>query len=124
MVSCRLAKRVAGTYKTSGPVLDHRLSRLTARHATMVEATAAGTLKMTLMIEFKFSNMKIVARRFARKLARSISPKLHLSQVKKKNLRNHKVDQTVLEKEGRELEAAALDAADELVHAEEEDEEV
>ena len=41
-----------------------------------------------------------------------------------RDVRNEEVDETVLEEEGHELRAAALDAEDELVHAQEEDEEV
>ncbi len=42
----------------------------------------------------------------------------------KADVRDEEVDETVLEEEGHELGAAALDADDELVHAQEEDEEV
>jgi len=66
------------TYIISGPVSWKLVSRLTARDATIcihqcsekitvgetrltVEAIAAGTLKMTLMIAFKFSIMNVVA---------------------------------------------------------------
>ena len=50
--------------------------RLKARGLT-VDATAAGTLKMTLMIALRFSTMNTVANRFARKLLISFSQKTH-----------------------------------------------
>lgn len=48
------------------------VKRRTARDATIVDATAAGTLKIIDMTAFKFNNMKIVAMRLARKLKRCI----------------------------------------------------
>ena len=42
--------------------------RRTARHATMVEAMAAGTLKMMAMIAFKLRSMNDVAIALATKL--------------------------------------------------------
>ena len=54
--------------KTSGPFVVNFVSRRTAREATIVDAIAAGTLKMIDITALRFSSMKIVARRFARKL--------------------------------------------------------
>lgn len=53
---------------TSGPLLVNFVSRRTAREATIVEATAAGTLKIIDITAFRFSSINTVARRFARKL--------------------------------------------------------
>ena len=58
--------------KTSGPLFVNFVKRRTARDATIVDATAAGTLKIIDMTAFKFNNMKIVAMRLARKLKRCI----------------------------------------------------
>lgn len=44
------------------------VKRRTAREATIVDATAAGTLNMIDITAFRSSNMKIVAMRLARKL--------------------------------------------------------
>lgn len=44
------------------------INLLTAREATIVETTAAGTLNMIDITAFRFSSMKTVAMRFARNL--------------------------------------------------------
>lgn len=44
------------------------VKRRTAREATIVDATAAGTLNMIDITALRSSNMKIVAMRLARKL--------------------------------------------------------
>lgn len=45
----------------SGPALMKLVSRRTVRHATIVDATTAGTLNMIDMIGLRLSTMKIVA---------------------------------------------------------------
>ena len=45
--------------KTSGPFEVKFVNRLTARDATIVEAIAAGTLKIIDMTALRFINMKI-----------------------------------------------------------------
>lgn len=58
---------------TSGPFVVNFVSRRTAREATIVDAIAAGTLKMMDITGFRFISMNTVARRFARKLEERIS---------------------------------------------------
>ena len=68
-----------------------------------VDAIAAGTLKMTLMIWFKFRSMNTVASRFARKLDQMFQLGKSTGGGLLRDLRDHEIDQAVLEKHVHEL---------------------
>ena len=53
---------------TSGPLFVNLVKRLTALDATIVDAIAAGTLKMIDITALRLSNMKIVAIKLATNL--------------------------------------------------------
>ena len=81
--------------KTSGPLLVNFVSLRTALDATIVEAMAAGTLKMIDITGLRLSNMNTVAIKFARKLQ---VYQLRYQQVgTKSHLRNHEVDKSIAE---------------------------
>jgi hypothetical protein len=58
---------------------------------------AAGTLKMMVIIEFRFRNMKMVAARLARKLEEVVFLKLPLHATKRDDSRDEKEDEAVCE---------------------------
>jgi ABC-type Zn2+ transport system substrate-binding protein/surface adhesin len=59
-----------------------------------VENTAAGTLKITLMIWLRFRSMKTVAMRLARKLPKAING---MENKIGQNLRNNEENETISE---------------------------
>lgn len=66
-ITCELTYR---DENTSGPLLVKLVRRRTARDATIVDAIAAGTLKIMDITAFKLRSMNIVAMRLATKLKR------------------------------------------------------
>lgn len=77
-----------------------------------VEATAAGTLKMTLMIGFKLKHMNTVAMKFAMKLKTQIVsvpiPTKPQTPGTGRYSRNQKENQTILEQHVYDLRATFL----------------
>lgn len=88
--------------KTSGPFVVNFVNRRTAREATIVEAIAAGTLKMMDITALRFINMNTVARRLARKLHTKKKKRvsaLNVSILKRQDLRNNEEDESIVENE-------------------------
>lgn len=81
--------------------------RRTAREATIVDAIAAGTLKMIDITAFRFSSMNTVAIRLATKLGRNSSANEHESNPRELYSRDNEKDETIMEDQIDKPTAAA-----------------
>lgn len=109
--------------KTSGPLLVNLVRRRTAREATIVDAIAAGTLKMIDITALRLSNMNTVARRFARKLNKQLSVTEKGNQRNERYGRHHKENKTVSKDQAHES-AATIPREEKLICRKTQDKEV
>lgn len=139
-----MCTREDATYKTSGPRVEKLVSRRTARQATIygrelsvIRARKArevcaycgedgrGHVEDDAHDRVEVQHDEHGGQQVGQE-PRHVTPvnTLRSARSERGDVRDDEVHETVLEEEGHELRAAALDADDELVHAEQQDDEV